>query len=116
MDKIDQVDTTSVDGFFFSMQRLVTKCIDDSGLTKREKEIIVARFGLDDENGIGRNLSEVAGLMHITRERARQIEAHALMKMRDNSYYIEFFQHFIGNVANMLLIRAVIMGKAKNAE
>jgi RNA polymerase primary sigma factor len=49
-------------------------------LTPREREIIELRFGLRD--GKPRTLDEVARCYGITRERIRQIEARALLKLR----------------------------------
>jgi RNA polymerase primary sigma factor len=49
-------------------------------LKPRERDIIIKRFGLDgtDEE----TLEEVGQVMHVTRERVRQIEAKALRKLR----------------------------------
>jgi RNA polymerase primary sigma factor len=50
------------------------------GLSQREKEVIVLRFGLQD--GRQRTLEEVGKAFNVTRERIRQIEAKALRKLR----------------------------------
>lgn len=49
-------------------------------LDPREREIVVRRFGIggDDE----RTLHEMAGLLGVSRERVRQIEARAMRKLR----------------------------------
>jgi RNA polymerase primary sigma factor len=49
-------------------------------LTPREKEVVILRFGLDEEDP--HTLEETGRRLHITRERARQIEAKALEKLR----------------------------------
>jgi RNA polymerase primary sigma factor len=49
-------------------------------LTPREKEVVVLRFGLGEEDP--HTLEETGRQLHITRERARQIEAKALEKLR----------------------------------
>lgn len=49
-------------------------------LTQREREVIVLRFGLDG-NG-PRTLDEVAKIFGVTRERIRQIEARAMLKLQ----------------------------------
>lgn len=50
-------------------------------LDKREKDILVKRFGLD--NGIQKSLDQVGDMMGLTRERVRQIEISALTKLRN---------------------------------
>ncbi len=49
-------------------------------LTKREREIIILRYGLND--GRVRTLEEVGQIFNVTRERIRQIESKALRKLR----------------------------------
>lgn len=51
-------------------------------LTPREQKIIRMRFGLDD--GVGHTLEEVGQEFGVTRERIRQIEAKALIKLREH--------------------------------
>ncbi len=51
-----------------------------STLTKKEQKIIVMRYGLDD--GKEKTLEDVSLEFNVTRERIRQIEAKALMKLR----------------------------------
>jgi len=53
-------------------------------LTERERTIIRLRFGLG-EDGCSRTLEEVGKMVHVTRERVRQIEAKALRKLRRRS-------------------------------
>ena len=49
-------------------------------LSKRERQILAYRFGLDDGNL--RSLAETGKMVGITRERIRQIEKRAIQKMR----------------------------------
>jgi RNA polymerase primary sigma factor len=51
-----------------------------AGLTDRERIVLKLRFGLTD--GRDRTLAEVAGELGVSRERARQLEADALRKLR----------------------------------
>lgn len=51
-------------------------------LTPREKKILEMRFGLID--GVGHTLEEVGQEFGVTRERIRQIEAKALIKLREH--------------------------------
>ena len=52
-------------------------------LTEREQKVLRLRFGLDD--GRARTLEEVGREFNVTRERIRQIEAKALLKLRHPS-------------------------------
>ena len=52
-------------------------------LTPREEKVLRLRFGLDD--GHQRTLEEVGKEFNVTRERIRQIEAKALLKLRQPS-------------------------------
>ena len=54
-----------------------------AGLTKIEKIVIIARFGLD--NGKDYDLMQVGDMIGKSRERVRQIEAKALRKMRNKA-------------------------------
>jgi|YelNatPaOPRAMG01_1025707.scaffolds.fasta_scaffold00944_3 RNA polymerase primary sigma factor len=49
-------------------------------LTDKEREVLEARFGLKD--GKPKTLEEIGQMLNVTRERARQIEARALRKLR----------------------------------
>ncbi|MDZ4836269.1 MAG: sigma-70 family RNA polymerase sigma factor [Candidatus Melainabacteria bacterium] len=51
-------------------------------LTEQEKAIIEMRFGLKD--GTGKTLSQAGQVLGISRERARQIEAKAIRKLRNS--------------------------------
>ncbi|MHB1416395.1 MAG: sigma-70 family RNA polymerase sigma factor [Chloroflexota bacterium] len=50
------------------------------GLGDRERRVLELRFGLSD--GLARTLEETGSAVGVTRERARQIEAEALSKLR----------------------------------
>jgi len=52
-------------------------------LTPRERKVLILRFGLD--GGGSRTLEKVGEFFGVTRERARQIEAEALRKLRHPS-------------------------------
>ena len=51
-------------------------------LSERERMVLKLRFGLDD--GRPRTLEEVGRVYDVTRERIRQIEAKALLKLREH--------------------------------
>ncbi|MEG4939042.1 sigma-70 family RNA polymerase sigma factor [Microcoleus sp. F4-D5] len=49
-------------------------------LSPRQRDVIRMRFGLDD--GREKSLQEIGNIFHVTRERIRQIEAKALLRLR----------------------------------
>ncbi len=49
-------------------------------LNNREAQVIRQRFGLEDDTP--RTLTEIGAAMHLSRERVRQIESRALLKLR----------------------------------
>jgi len=51
-----------------------------NALSEREKNILAARYGLD--NGEVDTLEKIGGKLHLTRERVRQIEKAAISKLR----------------------------------
>ena len=61
-------------------------------LNPREKEVLILRFGLYDEEP--HTLEETGKCLHITRERARQIESKAMEKLRK--------PHTVGRLATAL--------------
>jgi RNA polymerase primary sigma factor len=63
------------------LKEQVEKVLDS--LEGREERVLRLRFGLDD--GRPRTLEEVGSEFGLTRERIRQIEAHALRKLRHPS-------------------------------
>ena len=53
----------------------------DTFLTKKENLVIRMRFGFDN-NGTTQTLEEIGNYFGVTRERIRQIERKAIMKLR----------------------------------
>ncbi len=58
--------------------------IIDECLEPREKKVVLLRFGLDG-TGVAHTLEEIGEVFHVTRERVRQIEEVALLKIRQHS-------------------------------
>jgi RNA polymerase primary sigma factor len=78
-------DTRAIAPLDAASQQLLREQIETvlDSLTGRERRVLVLRFGLED--GHARTLEEVAKSFGLTRERIRQIEAHALRKLRHPS-------------------------------
>jgi RNA polymerase primary sigma factor len=74
-------------------QDLLKNDIDDLllCLTAREARILRLRYGLD--SGRPLTLKEVGRKFHLTRERIRQIEQEALLKLRDPSRQARFLSY-----------------------
>jgi len=63
---------------FASLQDQLALALE--GLSEREREVLIMRFGLAD--GKMRTLEEVGAAFNVTRERVRQLEMKALAKLR----------------------------------
>jgi RNA polymerase primary sigma factor len=63
---------------FASLQDQLALALE--GLSRREREVLIMRFGLAD--GKMRTLEEVGAAFNVTRERVRQLELKALAKLR----------------------------------
>ena len=64
------------------MEKELKNSVDEilDTLSPREKQVIKLRYGLED--GIGHTLEDIGKVLGVTRERARQIEAGAMRKLR----------------------------------
>ena len=62
-------------------------------LTPREAQVLRMRFGLED--GQVRTLGEVGDQLDISRERARQIEAEAIRKLRTTVPFMNQFREYV---------------------
>lgn len=79
-------DTTAEDPYEYTQKNKLREELDSAlaTLTDREEMIIRYRFGLCEDKK-PRTLEEVGKIIHVTRERIRQIESKALNKLRRNS-------------------------------
>ena len=77
------------------LNRLIFKMLDK--LPERSKNIIVKRFNLDNKNA--KTLDEIGKEYEITRERVRQIEGEAMIKLKKDS---ELFENSESNVFDYL--------------
>jgi len=78
----DRASDVAVEGAAFKLlQEYVALALE--GLSERERQIILMRFGLED--GRARTLGELSAHFDVTRERIRQLETRALYKLRRNS-------------------------------
>jgi RNA polymerase primary sigma factor len=79
-------------------ERVLASSLDralEEHLTPREAAIVRLRFGLD-RGGVERTLGEVGQRIGISRERARQLEAEALRKLRQAPPFRRQFQEYAG--------------------
>ena len=65
----------------YQLQEYVDKALQD--LSERERDILQLRYGLLD--GTSHSLTEIGEILHVSRERVRQIEIKALQKLRVKS-------------------------------
>ena len=67
----------------------VKMLLDESKLTKKEKEVLSFRFGFADDHP--RTLEEVGKIYGVTRERIRQIQKKAINKLRYDPRFQAFY-------------------------
>ncbi len=65
----------------YQLQEYIAHALED--LSERERDILQLRYGLLD--GTSHSLTEIGELLHVSRERVRQIEMKALQKLRVKS-------------------------------
>lgn len=76
-----------------ALKRDINDCLDQI-LTEREKLVIIHRFGLNGNTP--KTLEEIASLgsVKVTRERVRQIEAKALVKLKRNKELVKMLHAY----------------------
>lgn len=79
------------DNLFFEMRGILSQ------LSKKEKDVLIMRFGLDDD-GQKKTLEEIGSTYGVSRERIRQIENRAISKLKKlfkNNKEIRSIKNFI---------------------
>ena len=76
------------------LRKKILKVLDT--LSPKEKEIIIYRFGLNDD-GIEYTLEQVGKMFNVTRERIRQIENKAIKKLR-HPMRAKYLKDFLENI------------------
>ncbi|WP_395091726.1 RNA polymerase sigma factor RpoD/SigA [Armatimonas sp.] len=81
-DLLPAEDATSPSSRIFrrALRDEINKALDH--LSSREKEVLSLRYGLSEDQEQPMTLEQVGKALHLSRERARQIEAGALQKLR----------------------------------
>lgn len=64
-----------------SDRRFVERLMEKAGLNPKQKMVILARFGIGEEDGETRTLEEISKRLSVTKERIRQLESKALEKL-----------------------------------
>jgi RNA polymerase sigma factor len=62
----------------------IMKILNSNDIKHRDRDIIIARFGLDGSNG--KTLAEIGDKYGLTREAVRQIENRVLEKLRRHKH------------------------------
>jgi len=70
------------------MQQDVRQLLVDCKLTEKEIQVLMLRYGFDDKKPL--TLQEIAPILGVTRERVRQIEARAIVKIRRSKHINRF--------------------------
>jgi RNA polymerase primary sigma factor len=76
-----------------ALKKDINDCLDQI-LTEREKLVIIHRFGLNGNTP--KTLEEIASLgsVKVTRERVRQIESKALVKLKKNKELVKMLHAY----------------------
>ncbi|MGB7957772.1 MAG: sigma factor-like helix-turn-helix DNA-binding protein [Minisyncoccia bacterium] len=96
-----------------TLSKIVTNALN--GLTPRQREVILARFGLESREG-GETLAAIGDRLHITRERVRQIENGAMAVVADNVKKHGETIATLAKIKSYITLKGGIAGKADVAE
>ena len=93
-----------------SIIKLITTSLN--GLNPRQKEVIVARFGLDGKTD-GETLAAIGDRLNVTRERVRQIENGAIMLVKANIVKNPETGEVLDKVKKFITARGGVSGKSE---
>ena len=82
-----------------TLKKEIMQLFENCNLKKREIEVLIYRFGLDENEPL--TLEQVGKIYNLTRERIRQIEKKAIHKIR-KSKYIKSFALYTNNPSESL--------------
>ena len=86
---VDQNGKTLEEQFInLDLPNQILKLFDDCKLNEQEKKVLIKRYNLDGEGVF--TLEAMSGILEVSKERVRQIEARAIRKIRGSKYIKEF--------------------------
>jgi len=95
-----------------TLSKIVTNALN--GLTPRQREVILARFGLESREG-GETLAAIGDRLGVTRERVRQIENGAIVLVKANISKNSEAVVALDKVKKFIVARGGVSGKPEVA-
>ncbi len=92
-----------------TLSKIISNALDE--LNPRQREVVVARFGLDG-NKEGETLAAIGDRLHVTRERVRQIENSAMAVVAKNVMKHNETVATLAKVKSFITLKGGIAGKS----